>query len=87
VGNAQPPLSSIAIFAGGCAGTGTMTSSPEAEKERLLAQAEFGLKNIGQPKMLEAMAKLPANKVSAVKFKGHTYYVYPKGETTGLRRQ
>ena len=74
-------LFAIAFYAGGCAGTGTMTSNPGLEKERLLAQAGFRVKNISQPKMLEAMAKLPANKVSAVKFKGRTYYVYPKGET------
>ena len=54
--------------------TGANTAS---QKETLLGQAGFKWKTVTTPKQQERVSALPEGKVSAVKFKGRTYYVYP----------
>ena len=54
--------------------TGANTAS---QKETLLGQAGFKWKTVTTPKQQERASALPEGKVSAVKFKGRTYYVYP----------
>src|SRR5436305_11359961 len=54
--------------------TGANTSS---QKETLLLQAGFKWKTVTTPKQQERVTALPEGKVSAVKHKGRTYYVYP----------
>ena len=54
--------------------TGANTVS---QKETLLVQAGFKWKTVTTPKQQERVSALPEGKVSAVKFKGRTYYVYP----------
>ena len=56
--------------------TGANTAS---QKETLLVQAGFKRKTVTTPKQQERVSALPEGKVSAVKFKGRTYYVYPTG--------
>jgi hypothetical protein len=56
----------------------TSTGANKASrKETLLAQAGFKWKTVTTPKQLERVSALPEGRVSAVKFKGRTYYVYP----------
>jgi len=54
--------------------TGANTAS---QKETLLVQAGFKWKTVTTPKQQERVSALPEGRVSAVKFKGRTYYVYP----------
>jgi hypothetical protein len=54
--------------------TGAGTAS---QKETLLLQAGFKPKTVSTPKQQERVSALPEGKVSAVKYKGRTYYVYP----------
>jgi hypothetical protein len=54
--------------------TGANTVS---QKETLLVQAGFKWKTVTTPKQQERVSALPEGKISAVKFNGRTYYVYP----------
>ena len=54
--------------------TGANTAS---QKETLLVQAGFKWKTVTTPKQQERVSALPEGKISAVKFNGRTYYVYP----------
>src|SRR5438477_10635876 len=56
--------------------TGANTAS---QKETLLVQAGFKRKTVTTPKQQDRVSALSEGKVSAVKFKGRTYYVYPTG--------
>jgi hypothetical protein len=56
------------------ASTGANTAS---QKVTLLLQAGFKSKTVTTPKQQERVSALPEGKVSAVKYKGRTYYVYP----------
>jgi hypothetical protein len=68
--------SAVAAFSG-CASTGGATANSAKEKQRLLAQAGFQLKNVTTQKQQQRLAQLPANKVSPVKYHGRIHYVYP----------
>ena len=50
-----------------------------SQKETLLVQAGFKWKTVTTPKQQERVSALPEGKVSAVKYKGRTFYVYPTG--------
>lgn len=63
----------------GCATTAT-TSSTVSQKETLLAQSGFKTKTVTTPKQQQLVGQLAENKVSAVKYKGKLYYVYPTGK-------
>jgi hypothetical protein len=67
----------VAVFFTGCASTGNIASSNAKEKERILAQAGFQLKNVDTPKRQHRLAQLPPDRVSRVKYHARTYYVYP----------
>jgi len=69
-------VSTIAILAlmAACQTTGT---SGVAQKESLLAQAGFKVKTVTTPKQQQRVSQLPPNVVSAVKYQGKLYYVYP----------
>jgi hypothetical protein len=61
-----------------CQTTSTGASASTAsQKETLLLQAGFKPKTVTTPKQQERVSALPEGKVSAVKYKGRTYYVYP----------
>jgi len=47
------------------------------QKETLLTQAGFWSKTVTTPKQQQRLAQLPLNVVSAVKYQGKLYYVYP----------
>jgi hypothetical protein len=53
------------------------TTSTTAQNEALLAQSGFKPVTVTTPKQQAAVSKLPQGTVSAVKYQGKTYYVYP----------
>ena len=61
-----------------CETTGT-GQSVTAQNEALLAQSGFKPVAVTTPKQQQAVSKLPQGTVSAVKYQGKTYYVYPTG--------
>ena len=48
-----------------------------SQKEMLLTQAGFRFKDVTTPKQQQQVSQLAENKVSAVKYQGKLYYVYP----------
>jgi hypothetical protein len=48
-----------------------------SKKEFLLAQAGFKVKTVTTPKQQQHVSQLAVGRVSAVKYKGKLYYVYP----------
>ena len=61
-----------------CQTTGT-TGSVVAQKEALLAQSGFKVITVTTPKQQQAVNGLAQGRVSAVKFNGKLYYVFPTG--------
>src|SRR6516164_4407317 len=59
-----------------CETTGT-GSSVSAQKEALLAQSGFKVITVTTPKQQQAVSGLTMGRVSAVKYNGKLYYVYP----------
>ncbi len=57
--------------------TASTSGNTASQKETLLLQAGFKPKTVTTPKQQERINALPEGKVSAVKYKGRTYYVYP----------
>ena len=55
----------------------TSTGGAASQKETLLLQAGFKPKTVTTPKQQERVSALPEGRVSAVKYKGRIYYVYP----------
>ena len=53
------------------------TTSATAQNEALLTQSGFKTVAVTTPKQQQAVSKLPQGTVSAVKYQGKTYYVYP----------
>ena len=58
-----------------CGTTGT--SQSVSQNEALLAQSGFKVVTVTTPKQQQAVSKLAQNSVSAVKYQGKLYYVYP----------
>ena len=71
-------LSAVATlaFVTGCASTGTTTAA-SPQKENLLAQAGFKAKTVTTPKQQQQVSQLAVGRVSAVKYQGKVYYVFP----------
>ena len=61
-----------------CETTGT-GQSVSVQKEALLAQSGFKTVTVTTPKQQQAVAGLTMGRVSAVKYNGKLYYVYPTG--------
>ena len=61
-----------------CQTTGT-TGSVVAQKEALLAQSGFRVITVTTPKQQQAINGLTQGRVSAVKYNGKLYYVFPTG--------
>jgi parvulin-like peptidyl-prolyl isomerase len=57
----------------------TSTTSNTAQNEALLAQSGFKTITVTTPKQQQAVNGLPQGTVSAVKYNGKLYYVYPTG--------
>jgi hypothetical protein len=63
------------VLLAACQTTGT--GDVVAQKESLLAQSGFKVKTVTTPKQQQQVSQLPPNVVSAVKYQGKLYYVYP----------
>jgi hypothetical protein len=68
-------ITALALIAA-CQNTGT-TQSAVAQQEPLLAKSGFKTIAVTTPKQQQAVSKLPQGSVSAVKYQGKRYYVYP----------
>jgi hypothetical protein len=67
-------------FVTGCASTATTTAAASPQKEVLLAQAGFKAKTVTTPKQQQQLSLLAVDRVSAVKYQGKLYYVFPTGK-------
>jgi nucleoid-associated protein YgaU len=67
-------IGAVLALMAACQTTGT---SGVAQKESLLAQSGFKVKTVTTPKQQQQVSQLPPNVVSAVKYQGKLYYVYP----------
>jgi hypothetical protein len=62
----------------GCATTTSNTAAvSSSQKQMMLSKAGFVTKNVTNPKLKVQAEKLPVGVVSAVKYKGKLFYVYP----------
>src|SRR5438477_6088348 len=57
----------------------TTTTAAAPQKENLLAQSGFKTITVTTPKQQQAVSGLAQGRVSAVKYNGKLYYVYPTG--------
>src|SRR5213595_73174 len=76
-------ISAIAIVALIAACKTVATNQGElaaSKKENLLAQAGFKAKTVTTPKQQQQVSLLAVDKVSAVKYQGKLYYVFPTGK-------
>jgi ABC-type Fe3+-hydroxamate transport system substrate-binding protein len=65
-------------FISGCQTTGS-SQSVVAQKEALLAQSGFKVITVTTPQQQQAVSGLTQGRVSAVKYNGKLYYVFPTG--------
>lgn len=72
-------VSALAVLAliSACQTTGTSQAAPQ--KEALLAQSGFKVITVTTPKQQQAVSGLTQGRVSAVKYNGKLYYVFPTG--------
>jgi len=73
-------ISTMAVLAliAGCQTVATNQAELAAsKKENLLAQAGFKAKTVTTPKQQQQVSLLAVDRVSAVKYQGKLYYVYP----------
>jgi hypothetical protein len=64
-------------FVTGCASTATTAAAASPRKEMLLSQAGFKAKTVTTPKQQQQVSLLAVDRVSAVKYQGKLYYVFP----------
>src|SRR5438094_1889603 len=70
-------MAALALMAA-CQTTSTSQSGPQ--KEPLLAQSGFKTVTVTTPKQQQAVSGLAQGRVSAVKYNGKLYYVYPTAQ-------
>ena len=71
-------IGAILVLMTACQSTGT-SQSAVAQKEALLAQSGFKTITVTTPKQQQAVNGLAQGRVSAVKYNGKLYYVFPTG--------
>jgi hypothetical protein len=67
----------VLILMAACETTGGSSGNVSAQKESLLAQSGFKVITVTTPKQQQAVNGLTLGRVSAVKYNGKLYYVYP----------
>src|ERR1700692_729949 len=72
--NIAGAIAALALMAA-CQTTGTSQAAPQ--KESLLAQSGFKVITVTTPKQQNAVSGLAQGRVSAVKYNGKLYYVFP----------
>ena len=70
-------IGAVLALLAACQTTGT--TDVVAQKESLLSQSGFKVITVTAPKQQEAVSGLAQGRVSAVKYNGKLYYVYPTG--------
>ncbi len=75
--NIAGAMAALALLAA-CQTTGT--TDVVAQKEALLQQSGFKVITVTTPKQQQAVTGLPDNRVSAVKYNGKLYYVFPTAQ-------
>jgi hypothetical protein len=70
-------IGAVLALLAACQTTGT--GDVGAQKEALLAQSGFRTITVTTPKQQQAVSGLTQGRVSAVKYNGKTYYVFPTG--------
>jgi len=71
-------LFTIGFLVAGCQAVKENNSAiATSQKEMLLTQSGFRFKDVTTPKQQQQVSQLAENKVSAVKYQGKLYYVYP----------
>jgi hypothetical protein len=73
-------VSAMAVLALMSACQTTSTSQAAPQKEALLAQSGFKTITVTTPQQQQAVAGLAQGRVSAVKYNGKLYYVYPTAQ-------
>jgi hypothetical protein len=68
-------IGAVLALLAACQTTGT--GQAVVQKESLLSQSGFKVKTVTTPKQQQQVSQLPPNVVSAVKYQGKLYYVYP----------
>lgn len=78
-------VSLLTVFLNGCSTTSpTSSTGNTSQREALLTKAGFISKTVTTPKQQQQVAQLAPGVVSAVKYKGKLYYVYPTGNNQVL---
>jgi hypothetical protein len=72
-------IAAVGALMAACQTTGT-NNAAVAQKEGLLTQAGFKSKAVTTPKQQQQVSQLAVDRVSAVKYKGKVYYVFPTGQ-------
>ena len=70
-------IGAVLALLAACQTTGT--TDVVAQKEALLTQSGFKVITVTTPKQQQAVANLTQARVTAVKYNGKTYYVFPTG--------
>jgi hypothetical protein len=70
-------IGAVLALLAACQTTGTI--DVVAQKEALLTQSGFKVITVTTPKQQQAVANLTQGRVTAVKYNGKTYYVFPTG--------
>ncbi len=68
-------IGAVLTLMAACQTTGTSQAAPQ--KESLLAQSGFKVITVTTPKQQKAVSGLAQGRVSAVKYQGELYYVFP----------
>jgi hypothetical protein len=72
-------MGAVLALMAACQTTGT-SQSAVAQKEALLTQAGFKSKAVTTAKQQQQVSQLAVDRVSAVKYQGKVYYVFPTGQ-------
>ena len=76
-------IGAVLALIAACQTTGTIQSAV-SQKEALLTQAGFKSKTVTTPKQQQQVSQLAVDRVSAVKYQGKVYYVFPTGNKSQI---
>jgi hypothetical protein len=73
-------IATLTLLAGCQTAATNQAASAASKKEALLTQAGFKPKTVTTPKQQQQVSQLAVDRVSAVKYQGKVYYVFPAGK-------
>ena len=74
----------LALVAGCQTAAVNQSEIATSKKENLLAQAGFKVKTVTTPKQQQQVSLLAVDRVSAVKYQGKLYYVFPTAKKSSV---